>query len=227
MTFGWFMLAGGLAGILAVTELFNAGRKAPCLRACPLLLILFGFDAASAMLAHAVLLEALKGLSWFTGVWPALVAGLCGPAILRSQLSLLGSGQESSFYGPANRYRRLQVYVEGAIDDITSSVQANWIATKAMPAIRHVSLDELRTQTENYVKGLGRLGDDARRKLLEQLQDLFLDPVADEPEKIKGVVQLLVDNNGRRLVKLLMWRGRCIQKPEGRFGRLVSRLLSR
>jgi hypothetical protein len=188
--------------------MFYAGRKAPCLRACPYLLILFAFDASSAMLAYAVLLEALKGLTWFVGIWPALLAGLCGPALLRSQLALLGSGQESAYYGPANRYRRLQSNIERTIDDITASVQANWIATKALPAISRISIDELRLQSETYVKGLSRLKQDEMDLLLTQFSLILLDPASSDAERVEAVVQLLIDNGGRRLVRSLMRRGR-------------------
>jgi hypothetical protein len=147
------ILAAALAGGLSLCELFNASRKPPAVRAYGWILVLFGFDAASELFSYAVLVEALKGLTWFVGPWPVLVAGFCGPALLRSQLALLGSGQESSHYGPAVRYRRVQKQIEVRIDRLGAAAQSDWVA-KAVPQIARIDLDELGLRVINYVKAL-------------------------------------------------------------------------
>ena len=146
--------AGILAGFLALCELFNASRKPPAIRAIGWILVLFLFDGGSALIIFALLKDAFKNLSWFTGPWPVIIAGLSGPALLRSQLALLGSGQESTYYGPANRYRRIQQGIERRIDQLGADAQSDWI-TRCMSYILEVSMDDFSLKVNLFIKSLG------------------------------------------------------------------------
>lgn len=207
------VLAGLLAGTLALCEVFNMSRKRPALRACGWIFVLFGFDASSGMLAHALLVELLKGLTWFTGPWPILVAGLCGPALLRSQLALLGSGQELAHYGPAVRYRRVQKQIERKIDDLSAASQSNWLACKAIPLVSHVSMGEVQLQVTNYVKALARLTEDEQQAMLDYLNETFVDTSLTSEQKYRQVVQYLMDKDCRVAVQSLVRRGKWVKSP--------------
>ena len=177
------LLAGFLGGGLSLLEIFNSTRKPPAWRAAPWILALFSFDGFSSCLVYGLLGEALKGLTWFTGAWPMLLAGLCGPALLRSQLALLGSGQEENYVGPAQRYRKLRQRLEVAIDEEGAAAQGNWVATKALPAIVHISILELRQQIVNSVKALDKITEIRRAEITSFCTDTLNDNVVTEDDR--------------------------------------------
>lgn len=203
------LLAGILAGALCLCELFNASRKPPALRACGWILVLVGFDVAAGLLVYAVLVETLKGLTWFVGAWPVLLAGLCGPALLRSQLALLGSGQETSYHGPAVRYRRVQKQIELKIDRLGAAAQSDWVA-KAVPQIERIGIDELDLRISNYVKALEGIDDVKRKEMLDYFDQTLTDVTLSESLRYRYVVQKLVDNECRQCVRSLLRRAKGI-----------------
>lgn len=206
--------AGLLAGAVAMGELFNASRKPPALRAVGWILVLFGFDAGSGLIAFALLGELFKGLSWFTGPWPVIISGLCAPALLRSQLALIGSGQESSYYGPANRYRQIQHGIEFRIDQVGADAQSDWIA-KRMAYILVVSIDEFGTKVTLFIKSLGNsFGEDQREELLSYVEETLLDGALDDASKRRAIVQKLIDSGCRQCVKGLVRQGKSARKNE-------------
>jgi hypothetical protein len=205
--------AGLVAGAISLFELFNASRKPPCRRAFLWILVLFGFDAASGLIAYALLAEALKGLTWFTGPWPVLLAGLCGPALLRSQLALLGSGQESSYYGPAVRYRRVQKGIERKIDQINAAQQSEWIVTKVLPCLESISIQELDIQVTNYVKAVDGITSDERTEILDYVSETIADVLLDDTSKRRAIAQKMIDSDSREFVKNLSRRGAKLGPP--------------
>lgn len=204
--------AGLLAGALALCELFNASRKPPAMRAIGWILVLFFFDGGSALIIFALLKDAFKGLSWFTGPWPVIIAGLSGPALLRSQLALLGSGQESTYYGPANRYRRVQQGIERRIDQLGADAQSDWI-TKRMSFILELSMDEFSLKVKVFIKSLGpSFGTEQREELLAYIDETLTDSELDDLSKRRAIVQKLMDDGCRQCVKGLVRRGKSMHK---------------
>ncbi len=102
------ILAGLLAAALSFIELVAGRRRTPTWKAAHWIAIGLLFDVAAGSLAYSILLLAFGDVKWFTGFWPILIAGLAGPALLRSQLALFGSGQEASYLGPAVVFGSLQ-----------------------------------------------------------------------------------------------------------------------
>jgi hypothetical protein len=200
-----------LAGSLAVCELFYATRKPPAIRALGWILVLFGFDGSAGLLVYTLLIEALKGVSWFVGPWPILLSGLSGPALLRSQLALLGSGQESSYYGPAVRYRRVQKGIERRIDQIGADAQSDWVA-KALPKINAIDLTELRVRVTNFVKAISHFDDSQRQSLLGYIEETLTDDNLDRNAKYRAVAQKLIDCDCRQCVKGLVRRAKEINR---------------
>ncbi len=204
--------AGILAGCLALCELFNAARKPPAFRAIGWILVLFGFDGGSALLIFALLKEAFHGLSWFTGFWPILISGLSGPALLRSQLALIGSGQESSYYGPATRYRRIQQGIERRIDQLGADAQSNWVANR-MSCVLDITIDEFSLRVTTFIKSLGNsFGEDERERLLLYVEETLTDAHIDDLTKRRAIVQKLMDTGCRQCVKGMVRRGKKLRK---------------
>ncbi|MFC5828748.1 hypothetical protein [Nonomuraea insulae] len=201
------LLAGALSGVLCLCEIFNASRKPPAVRACGWLLVLFGFDFAAGLLSYAILVETLKGLTWFVGLWPIFLAGLCGSALLRSQLALLGSGQEASYHGPAVRYRRLQKQIELKIDRLGAAAQSDWVA-KAVPQVERIGVNELDLRVSNYVKALEGIEEKQRQDMLDYFQQTLTDATITDSQKCRYVVQKLVDNECRPCVRSLLRRAK-------------------
>ncbi|WP_157250827.1 hypothetical protein [Nonomuraea typhae] len=205
---GWTWIphvsAAGLAIILSGVELFAARRKPPSIKAAHWICYRFACDGSTAVLAFVLLGAALEGLKWFTGPWPVLLAGLVGPALLRSQLAILGSGSENSYYGPAKVYARLQGYINQQIDDIGSVEQSRWVRRCAVPQLCKVPLSEVRECVVTYLNGLDRMSAAERKKTIAALDGTVDDPNFSHQEKVGAIVALLIDVGGRRQVKMLM-----------------------
>jgi hypothetical protein len=207
--------AGILAGCLAICELLNATRKPPAIRATGWILVLFCFDGGSSLLIFALLKELFQGLSWFTGFWPILISGLSGPALLRSQLALLGSGQESSYYGPATRYRRIQQGIERRIDQLGADAQSDWVASR-LSFVLDIAIDDFSLRVTTFVKSLGNsFGADERENLLRYVEETLTDSHLDDSTKRRAIVQKLIDTGCRQCVKGLVRRGKRLRKHPG------------
>jgi hypothetical protein len=199
--------SGLLAGCLAVIELLIATKKPPAFRALPWILVLFALDGSAGMLVFGLLSQILQGLTWFVGAWPVLLSGVSGPALLRSQLALLGSGEETSYYGPAVRYRRIQKGVERRIDQLGAVAQSDWIA-KALPEVLKIDISEFQLRVTNYVKLDDTIDEVKKHELLEYIEETLTDNTLDPDSKFRAVVQKLTDNGSRQCVKGLVRRAK-------------------
>src|SRR4051794_15299743 len=94
--------AAVLAAIFYGIELRVALSKPLSLSGFPWVLLRLSFDAGTAVIACELLRAAFGNLAWFTPTWQVIIAALTGPALLRSQLAVIGSGQEDAYYGPAS-----------------------------------------------------------------------------------------------------------------------------
>jgi hypothetical protein len=213
-----FAPASAIAVFLSGIELTASLRRPLSWRAAHYVILRLLLDASTAALALIILSGALSGLKWFSGAWPSLVAGLAGPAILRSQLAIIGSGQESSYYGPATVFVRVQKNLDSAIDDIGAATQATWLTMKAMPAIRRMSLLQLKGAVDTYLAGTARIS--PRRLTLSRayISSVMADSTNDE-EKVRAILQHLLDNGGRRLIYRLV---RDQQKTDRRLSKKTS-----
>ncbi len=204
-----------LAGGLALLELFNASRKPPAIRAVGWILVLFGFDGGSALAIYALLKVLFDGLSWFTGLWPIILAGFSGPALLRSQLSLLGSGQESTYYGPANRYRRVQRGIEKKIDQLGAAAQSNWVSKK-LSFIQEIDMDDFELRVTTFLNSLGEsFGDQEREQLLKYVNDTLSAEDIEDKDKRRAIMQKLLNGGCRECVKGLVRAGKNMKKSRG------------
>lgn len=201
------LLSGGLAALLSLMELVNARRRPPCLRATHWILGRLAFDAGTAMLAYPILASALAGLTWFTGALPIVVAGLAGPAFLRSQLALLGSGQESNTYGPANVYKRIQKQIDDNISEIGLIAQSDWVLDK-VPLILLLDLEETCKRMKGHIETTNKIKQSERKTRLQMIDDAFGDASLSSAKKVQTATQCLVDAGGIRLARSLVRRAR-------------------
>ncbi|MBF9134773.1 hypothetical protein I0C86_38485 [Plantactinospora sp. S1510] len=192
-----------MAAAIALVEILTWRRKPATLRALHWIAFKLAMDGATAATAHAALVAALSGLSWFHGVWPPLVAGLAGSALLRSQLALLGSGQEAAYYGPANAYVRLQKRINQAIDDICAVTQTEWVTDKIMPKLRQIPLSRVEEQATTYLRALDRITEEQCEEQLSYIRSVVNDLDTKDDDKYRAVIQRLLDTGGRRFVKSL------------------------
>jgi len=207
------LLSGGLAALLSLMELINARRRPPSFRATHWILGRLAFDAGTAMLAYPILTAALGGLTWFTGALPIVVAGFAGPAFLRSQLALLGSGQESNTYGPANVYKRIQKQIDDNISEIGLIAQSEWVFDK-VPLILLLDLEETCKWMKGHIETTPKMKPSERKMRLQIIDDAFGDASLSPEKKIQSVTQCLVDAGGIRLARSLVRRARKIEKSQ-------------
>lgn len=202
------ILTGLIAGTLSVSEIFIARRKAISKRAIGFVIALFGVDGGSAMVIYPVVTGTFKGLTWFTGAWPVLLCGLCGPVLLRSQLSLLGSGQEEGLYGPAVRFRDFQKRLLKSIDEEGATEQSDWVNTKVLPLIKRINILDLRSRCESFIKALDYISDDHREAMLDHVRRTLDDSRIAEQDRRHAIVQYMLDGGYRRFVKGLVRRAK-------------------
>lgn len=203
MSAAWPWLAALLSAGVAFLELHVQKRKPLSWRATHWILLRLAADGVAGYLAYTLLEFAFGDLDWFGNIWSALVAGLIGPALLRSQLSLIGSGDETSA-GPAVVFRRLQRYADEAVDDIGANAQSKWIHSKVLPVLdRPGSLDYLVGRADDYLAQLDRFDQVVRAAKREQIQQVAVDDSTDG-EKSRVIVQILLDLKCQRAVRSIV-----------------------
>lgn len=196
-------IAAALACLFSLIELAAGQKSGIPLQSWHWVGLRLAIEGSTAAVAYAAFIAALSGLTWFVGPWPVLLAGLVGPAILRSQLALLGSGEEDAFYGPAQSYRRLQKRIDTEIDDVCNVTQAHWVTTKALPGMMKMPFDAAIETARTYYNGLDRLTDAQKADECTYLDDLLKDASPDE-DRYRSLIYRLLKTGGRRLVKKLM-----------------------
>lgn len=202
----WIGVAGAslMAATISLIELGNARRKPMAFKSVHWILLRLAFDSATAMLAYAVLTDAVNDPEWSAGFWPIVTAGLVGPAVLRSELALLKPGNAGGTVGIATVYKKVQIAVDGAIDDICSVEQARWIEHVALPALATASIREIEQRACTYLSSLDRLSTRRRSEQIDFIRKVACDTSSASDDRLRSILQHLIDNGGRRLVKSLV-----------------------
>ncbi|GIG88107.1 hypothetical protein [Plantactinospora endophytica] len=195
--------ASGIAAVISVINLTTARKKMPSWHALHWVVLRIAVDALASLAVYHLLATQLPDVDWLPLM---LVAGLSGPALLRTQISFMANDQRLTHYGPASVYGRLQKALDAAIDDVSSTQQSQWLSNSALPLIERLELDRIRTRVEHYLKGLDRLTEAQQSRELRYLHDVVNDNT-DHRSKCRTIVQRLLDTGGRRLVRSLMREG--------------------
>jgi len=189
-----------LAAFISAVELAVWLRKVPPFRSTPWIIILLGFDAAAGLFAFWLLGILWAGTEWLNDYWKILIAGLIGPAILRAQLALIGSGQEDTTFGPANRVGRLRKGVLSQIDDLSAAAQSRW-ASKKTPKILACGLAEFRFQLETYLHGREDMDAEIKAEILMFVEEVCSDQGTNDDQKCRAIVIKLLNRRCRAIVQ--------------------------
>ena len=197
-------MSGAVACLWTICELASSTRKPIALRAAHFVILRIAIDAGVAMIAYGILIAVLGSLDWFTGPFPVLMAGACGPGIVRSQFAFLGGGDDR-YFGPAEWYSNRIKTIDLVIDDISAVEQSRWMA-KALPWLVAQGVTTIEIRIRTYVNGLDRLDAEERRRELDFIDEVVGDGGLKPSEKIEQLVQRMLDIGGRRQVRSLTKR---------------------
>ena len=203
------ILAGLLAAALSFIELVAGRHRTPTWKAAHWIAIGLLFDVAAGSLAWELLILAFGDVKWFTGPWPILIAGLAGPALLRSQLALFGSGQESAKLGPAVVFGALQKTIDRRIASIGGSEESYWVSVVVVPKLKLLPLADIETMVIDYLGYPGHLEGDPSIHI-EYVKRVMADEASSPDVRCHSVVERLLQIGGRRLVKKMIKRAKVV-----------------
>lgn len=195
---GW-MFAGLLAAAVSYLELAASLQRFPAPATAFFVFCRLAIEAGAASVIFRVVIEAFRGLAWFNLPIAIILCGFCGPALLRAQLALLGSGQEERALGPANGFRRVRKAIDSLIVDIDVVSVDRWISTTVVPSLRMLEGLELTDRIGTYfeAKHKRKKADD----LIAQLKSISgtHSPLTDDDRR--AIVHFVFVNHGKRLIK--------------------------
>lgn len=142
-----------------------------------------------------------RGQPWFSGIGPAVIAGLGGPVLFRAQLSTIKNGKEVGAFGPGVVYLRLRRSIDASLDDCGAVAQSNWLTNVAMPAVHGRDLPDLTEKVQMYIKTVDRMPEVQKKRHLEYIDRVLQDSNSSDYEKKRAIVQNALDFGGRRLIK--------------------------
>jgi len=195
--------AGLLAAALSFLELVAGRRRTPTWRAFHWIIIGLLFDVTAGSLAFGILRLAFSDVKWFTGLWTILIAGLAGPALLRSQLALFGSGQEASHFGPAVVFGSLQKAIDRRIASIGATEESYWVSMEVVPKLMLLPLAEIETIVIDYLSYPGHLTGDPEEHIM-YVKRVVADMDASKEVRCHSIAERLLEIGGRRLVKKMI-----------------------
>jgi hypothetical protein len=174
------------------------------------------YDMAASMIALSPLrLISTHPLTW-PGVGLAATGGLLGPLLMRTKADFAFKNRQFSF-NALGMLRRLQEKADRQIDELCAVEESNWINYKVLPAVAHLTVDEVATWSAQALKSLER--PPAEELLLTQaiatIEAERTSSISTE-EGMRFIVQVLADYGGHKLINGLMQRAAAPdQSPTG------------
>ena len=203
------IVAGGIAGLLALIELITRLKFRPRRRGWYWWIGRIGVDVAVAGVAVVVaigLAATNNDFAWAKGLGGWVLVGVAGPAILRSRIVTIGKGDGATEIGPATIYEPIRNFFESELDDAGAVEQTQWLNTKVLPHIRAKGITPatIRDWLSNYIDNLNRL--DEVKKISERaaVAAIMADAQANDEQKSKALINKAVSLGGRRLVESLL-----------------------
>lgn len=187
------------AATVSLIELEVARRARPTLKAVGLLLVLLAFDGAAGLFGYWVLGITFGSLDWWNVGWQILTAGLVGPAILRAQLALLGSGQEDAVYGPGNRFGRIRKDLVDDIENLSSAAQSRW-ASRRTDQVMAVGLQDFVFQVTAYVNARTSLAREVRLNIISYMDTQMKDAASSDRDKCQAIILKLLECDCRAVI---------------------------
>lgn len=201
--------AGLVAFLASMFGMFLGRDKALSWRAWRPVLAVLTFDIAAGVGALPLVLLIYRQLTSTPTIWPAVIAGTCGPALLRARTpkSLRDKIGNWYFFGAL---RALQVKAENDIEKICVGAETSKLdATVAKLDV--LSLSAVTDWAERYlVRARKRDTPTARgrNRKVELLHEIAADDAASELVRKKTLVQVLLDEEGYRAVRALVQHAR-------------------
>ncbi len=197
------LVAAVLAGFICYLDLVRVFGRTPSRAALPWVLLKVVIEGGAGAVMYPLLISAFKGLEWFVGAWPIVLAGLCGPALLRAQLALLGSGQEDRHLGPAVGYRYIQQTIGLQISIADADEVRRWINGTVLPSLDQTP-SELREDARFYFESRSDVSPKAARAILGQMDAVLADANFDDVWKMKAILNLILAHQGKQYVMSLV-----------------------
>lgn len=197
-----FGLTFALAAILSTLELFTSLRKPPSWRAGIYILVRVSLDGISSLIVLAFLQSAYNNATWFSPLVQVAVSGVLGPAVLRSQIELPGGDNQARRLGLQVLYGRIRASLDVKIDNISAVAESRWIQSIVLPKIKELGVDYLASRIEYYMRSLERLDQEQKEVQVRFVKQLEEEDTFEEA-KGRALLQYLMDNGGRSVVKSL------------------------
>jgi hypothetical protein len=192
--------AAALAAIISVMEVVGQWRRFIYPRVYGWICARIAAHALAAAISYGLLKLLFKGTDWVQGPITICVAGFCGVAILRSSLSALGSGQETTADNPAVSLRRALGYIDGQILEASTIAESSWMVYKALPSIRQLDFADVCAQTKLYINQTRRLDAKAKKRELTFVEATMSDPDTGDAGKCDVIAYRLLELGARGLV---------------------------
>lgn len=181
------------------------------------------FDVAAGIAALSVVSLIHRHMTSTPAIWPAVVAGIGGPALLRARTPKLLSNKIGDWrlFGAL---RALQIKAERDIDRICTAAETSRL-DGIMAKLAGLSVGLAADWVSRYLSRADREdGADQGRRLqhkIRQVQDTLTDYATAEDIRKKTIVQILLDSEGYGAVRSLVQYAKSLEPK-----RLVSRRLA-
>ena len=192
-----------LAAVISLIEIMGQWRRFIYPRIYGWVFARVVVHGGTAAVAYGLLVVIFHGTDWYRGIFPVLVAGLCAPAIFRSQLALIGSGQESAADSPAVKFRHILGWIDDRIVEGSLVAESSWVVYHALPAIQKLPISTLYDHSRLYVSGTRRLRPSAKAKAMDFL-DATKGEVTADTDKCRAIVYWLLEIGARDMVAQMM-----------------------
>jgi hypothetical protein len=212
-------VAASLGSGLSLTELLLARGRLPPVRAAHYVLGRMACDGFAAWVAYLIMagLAAAHGTSQLL---LAITAGAAAPAVLRAQVIVIGKKGSTATVGPGDKYQQIRDGIDTMIREIDAQDRVRWMNGKALPCVTLLEGGEVGRLTADYTLEIARqppkdMDGKTWEKRLNQLQakietvlaKRIPEDIASEEDRMREVINLLLDGPGRGVVKVLIERG--------------------
>lgn len=203
-----FLVAGLIAAVLSFVELNSRLRFKPRLSAAHLWFLRIAVDGIVGGIAAVVAVSLAKDSAdwkWASDVGGWVLAGVGGPAILRSRVVTIGKGEAAKEIGPAMVYEPIRDYFEAELDDAGAIEQSQWLNQTVFPRLvsKNVTSAIVSGWYADYLNTLSRMTDAQRAAELAFIDKVVSDTSPDE-KKVRVLVSRVVSVGGRGLIERML-----------------------
>jgi hypothetical protein len=155
----------------------------------------------TAAVAYGLLIIIFKGTDWdqwYFGIIPIMLAGLCSTAVVRAQLAVFGSGQESAADNPATRFRIILGWIDDKIIDGCLIAETGWVSAVVIE-VQKLPTSNICDRSKMYINSTRRLKVSQKKESIKFIDDTMIDSSPDA-DKCQAIVTHLLSIRARGLV---------------------------